>query len=269
MKKVSILFASLTIALLFVFVSCTKTGPQGPTGANGPAGPAGPVLTGTLTGHIDLYDEYGGEQYGNATAAKVYLYNASGTTILDSTNADSAGIYTINNISTGIYTMLFTDPGYGSLMRIPFQFVGGGTVYSDAKISQIPDFFVSAVNADSINHTTSNIIINCTLSSSSTKARELLVFIGSTASVSSNPATYLSVFPVSIGLNTTTVVIKIPLTEIYNSILTSGSMPYFAIYGATNGYNTTSEYEDISSGKTIYTALNPNVAASNPGETLP
>lgn len=269
MKKLSIVCVSLLLGGIVVFDSCTKTGPQGPAGPDGPTGPGGPSLSGTLTGHIDLYDEYGGQQYGNASAAKAYLYNATGTTVLDSTNADSAGIYTINNISTGDYTMLFTAPGYGYLERIPFQFVGGGTVYSDAKLSQIPDFFVSSVNADSINHITSNIIINCTLSSSSAKARELLVFIGSTSSVSSNPAIYLSVFPVTVGLNTTTVVIKIPLTEVYNSILVSGSVPYFAIYGATNGYNESSEYEDVNSGKIIYTALNATVFNTTPAEPLP
>jgi len=58
MKK-SVIFNLLIFVLFSVFVvSCKKeTGPTGPQGA------VGPVLTGTLQGYVQLYDQYGYRVY--------------------------------------------------------------------------------------------------------------------------------------------------------------------------------------------------------------
>src|SRR5690348_8523146 len=102
MKKLQVLILALSSAVLFN--GCTKTGPTGPAGANGSTGPAGPILTGTITGHVILYDQYGSILAASKAGARVVLYNSSNT-VVDSLNADAAGLYTISNVSTGIYTL--------------------------------------------------------------------------------------------------------------------------------------------------------------------
>jgi hypothetical protein len=270
MKKSTILFSVLVIGVIVFIASCSKNGATGPQGPAGASGTPGPSLAGAITGHIDLYDEYGGQQFRSTTPVKVYLYAGGSTTAQDSVVADTAGAYTISNVSTGTYTMLFTAPGYGSLVRNSFGFIGGGNVNFDAKMSQIPNFYVSIVSSDSINHAAAEVVITCTVDTLvTTRQRELLVFIGSDSTVSFLPASYLSVYPYTVAANTTSVVIKIPLSDVYNSILVSGAIPYFSIYAATNNYNTASEYEDLPTGRTVYTALNPRYAPTNTHQPLP
>jgi hypothetical protein len=269
MKKCAVLFVALLTGAILCFTSCSKNGATGPEGAPGTPGSPGPSFAGDITGHVNLFDEYGGQQFGNASAAKVYIYNAGSTKAFDSTIADS-GLYSFANISTGTYTMLYTAQGYGSVVNNSFGFIGGGNINFDAHLSQIPNFFVTSVSVDSINHLLAEIVINCTLDTLvRTKERELLVFIGSDSTVSSLPTSYLSVYPATAAANTTSVTILIPLSDIYNSILVSGKVPYFAIYAATNDYNTASVYEDLPTGKMVYTALNPRYAPTHPHQPLP
>jgi hypothetical protein len=138
----TLLSFSLFIVSFSLFISsCSKEGATGATGATGASGTPGPSLTGSITGHIVLYDEYGGQQFGNESAAKVYVYVDGTTTAVDLVNADSAGVYTISNVQTGTYIMTFTCPGYGLMQRNAFGFTGGGVVNYDAKLSQMPDFY--------------------------------------------------------------------------------------------------------------------------------
>jgi hypothetical protein len=177
MKKTAVtaLF-TLSIAALFVG-SCSKPD----SGATGSQGPAGPLLSGTLSGHVDLYDQYG-SQVLNSKTAKVVLYNSGGA-IVNSMNADSTGKYSFSNITSGIYTLAFVDSNYGEQLHQNFQFLGGGDLNVDGKISQIPNFNITGITIDSINHTTGNVVLTCSIVSD-TKARTLLVFASGSGSVS-------------------------------------------------------------------------------------
>jgi hypothetical protein len=117
-------------------------------------------------------------------------------------------------------------------------------------------FTVTLTTFDSVNTIKSTAVFTCTLSSTSTKQRQLLVFIGDSGSVSPNPSTYLAFYaPPNIPSGMTSVAISVPLYAIYNSILASGSRPFFTICGATNNYNNSSEFEDLATGRTVYTAV--------------
>ncbi|HXP49258.1 MAG TPA: carboxypeptidase-like regulatory domain-containing protein, partial [Bacteroidia bacterium] len=213
MKKNLLVTTTLIAATAILINSCTK-----PTnGATGPQGPAGPSLSGVLSGHVDLYDQYG-SQILNSKTAKVILYN-SGNVIIASMNADSTGKYSFSNISTGIYTLAFTDSGYGQQLHQNFQFLGGGDLNVDGKISQNPNFNITAVTVDSINHATGNVVLNCSIVTN-TKVRTLLIFASGSSSVSSDPANYLTVTSQSVKANATSTVINIPLSNLYNAGLT-------------------------------------------------
>ena len=118
MKKSHIFSSLLIISGTLLLNSCSKTGDTGPQG------PAGPAYTGSITGHIDLDNEYGDLQPTAACkSVRVILYNASNK-VVDSVNADSTGKYIINNVVTGVYTMAFRDTGYGQELHEDFQLLG-------------------------------------------------------------------------------------------------------------------------------------------------
>ena len=256
--------AGLLITTTLLFNGCTKTGPQGPQGTQGNAGPS---LTGSITGHFILYDQYGSVQSVSKAGASVVLYNANNQ-VLDSINPDTAGLYTINNVSTGIYTLAFSDTNYGQELHQDLEFTGGGTLNVDGKMSVIPNFNITGITADSVNHTAQVIIISCTVTSD-TRQRTLLTFVGTTASVSSNPANYLVAVPQNIKANQTTVTIVIPLGTLYSAGFSSGSTAYFAIYGAAGNYNNSSSYEDYVTTRTIYNAITATGYSPLPSLVLP
>ncbi len=250
MKKLQIFLLALVSAALFN--ACTKTGPTGPAGSTGPAGP---VLTGTVSGHVILYDIYGGILGESKAGAKALLYNSSNV-VVDSVNCDSTGSYTINSVSTGIYTLAFKDTNFGQELHEDLEFTGGGTLNVDGKMSRVPNFNITGINADSINHTTQMAVINCAVTSS-VRLRTIVIFIGNSASVSSNPANYLISVSANIAINKSNVVVNIPLGTLYSAGFNSGSSAYFAIYGAAVNYSSTSSYEDYNTTRNIYNAITP------------
>ncbi len=262
MKKVSLLPSLMILLAAFYFSSCSKPA----AGPAGPQGPAGPSYTGTISGHIDLFDQYG-SQILNSKASYAILYNSSNAQI-DSVGADSAGYYGFSNISTGFYTIAYRAPGYGQQLRQSFQFLGGGTLNEDGKISQIPAFNIASVNADSINHATMNVVMNCSIVSD-IKPRTLLIFASNNPATSANPANYLVDASQTVKANATTVVITIPLSNLYNAGMVSGSTVYFAIYGAATNYSTASSYEDFNTGRSIITAITATPFSPLPVTILP
>jgi hypothetical protein len=270
MKKTSLLPAIMLFTGAIYLSSCSKPA-AGPTGPTGPQGPAGPSMTGSISGHIDLYDEYG-SQILNSKTARAVLYSSnypSHGSALDSVYADSSGAYTFSNISTGFYTIAYKDSNtYGVQLHQNVQFIGGGTLNLDGKISQIPNFNVTTINADSVNHATMNVVMNCSVVSD-IKARTLLIFASNNPVTSSNPANYLVVASQAVKANATNVVINIPLNNLYNAGMLSGSTVYFAIYGAATNFATASSYEDFNTGRNIFTAITATPFSPLPTAVLP
>jgi hypothetical protein len=259
MKKLFLL--SITCSLLFGACEQNSQGPQGVQGKQGPAGYSSP---GTLTGHITLYNEYGDIQPEIASkSVRVILYNTSNA-VVDSVNADSVGVYTITNIPEGDYTMAFRDSGYGQLLRIPFQLLGGGTIYADEKLSHIPNYTFT-ITKDSIKPLTNDTEVVIVFKvSAAPQNRNLALFVGNNSLVSSTPGSYSEVFTVGIPEGDTTFSYTVAVNSLYtNSYITPGSIAYFVAYPAAFYYASSSEYEDVVTGQTVYNALGSVGASAN------
>ena len=226
---------SALVVMLFA-ASCAKEGPTGPTG------PAGPGYVGTISGHVSLYDQYGIKDLVNLDSVKLLI---SGTTVYIS--PDNSGYYTYINIATGEYNITAVDSGYGATNTNNFQFLSG-TFNKDIGLSAIPTFSLSVTTGSGGGYDTLN--VNC---AADPNIRSLVVFVGSTPSVSNVPATFLLSFAKNIPANSTKVPIYISAQELYDAGLASGGEAYYAVY--SHSLNDASAYEDQTTGKMIYNAV--------------
>jgi hypothetical protein len=248
----------LTLVIILLN-ACTKTGPQGAEGTSGPS------FTGSLSGHVILTNQYGipvdtGISY---SSVRVVLYN-SNNSVVDSMNVKSSGIYSIPNVTTGIYTLAFRDTGYGQGLNEGFQYVGPGNLeIANKGLVHTPNFNILKVIVDSVYHSQAVVSMLDTIAPD-TKARNIAIFIGANPAVSSAPANYLVVYNYTIPANTNKFTVKIPFTTIYDAGINSGSTAYFAIYGAGYLYASSSEYIDYVTGRTIYNALSSTAVTTYP-----
>lgn len=253
--KISKIIATAFIAVV-ALTGCKKDGATGPAGA---AGPAGPSLSGTLEGYVDLYDEYG-DLISNATGVYITIPGKTGT---DSTN--SAGIFT-KNLSTGTYELDFAKSGYGS-MKIPsLNFVGGGTQYINAhvQLTQLPTFTLSGFSVGTSTVATNPAVtVTITPGSANAKGRRVIVFFGSTASVSNTPGNYLGYQVINLPATSTSVTSNIGAsTTLYGAGATSGNTIYLIAYPIADNSNA-STYSDVATGKTVFN----NVLTTSPVAT--
>jgi hypothetical protein len=252
MKITTSLFCLGLLTGSLFFSSCSKTGNTGPSGSQGPAGPS---YTGSITGHISLYNQYGDMQQASACkSVRVVLYNSSNA-VVDSMNADSVGTYTISNITTGMYTIAFRDTNYGQELHEDFQFLGGSEPLEvDAKLSHIPNFTFT-IGGDSIHKKPNDTLVYIygTVTAAS-QARSLAVFTGATASVSSGNYSSL-VSTLTIATGATTFNISVPVNDFYLGGLVPGQTAYINVYAAAVNYTNSSEYENYNTGQTNYNAL--------------
>ena len=241
-----------SLSLCLLFTACTK---QGPTGPQGPTG-SSTTLTGTLDGIITLYNEYGDKQpYKACASVRVILYNSSNA-VVDSINCDTTGKYSFANISTGDYSEAFRDTGYGQMIRIPFQNLGGGVIAADLSLSHLPNFTFS-VTSDSLKKIANDtqVVIYGTITPAS-QARNIALFFGSSSSVSSTPGTYTgTVSTITVAAGSGKFSFSLPVNTIYMGGLQPGSNAYFMLYSAAYFYASQSVYIDLNTGQNIYNAL--------------
>ncbi len=247
---------------LFILVlnGCKKgdMGPQGPAGTNGPTGSTGPVLTGTLAGHIMLSDQYGTSVFTGLNNISVSLDDTGSS----SSTTDNNGMYSMSNISTGTYSLTVNkDASYGMMKVQNLQFVGGGTLNRDVRLSQIPTFSILTATAIDTTTATGNQIKLSGTVPTDTKARKAVVFVGSLPGVTSNTANYISTYTINIAANATVFNLLIPTTDFYNMGISSGGTAYLAVYPAAQMYNTTSTYEDFATGRTVFSAIGTNASS--------
>jgi len=215
------------------------------------------TLSGNIYGYVDLYDQYGSK----------ILTSISRTTVTENGNTvttDSTGKYTFTNLSAGQYSFSFSRTGFGSINSNALQFVGGGNLDHDVKLSAIPNFTDSILN---ITDTLGNVVLTGTLTGTDTRRRTVAVFVGSTVATSSNPANYLITYN-SLTNNTVNTInsfsIKIPVADLTDAGFSSGSTVYFAVYGAAASFASTSTYEDLSNtGRSYFTALSPTAVTQS------
>src|SRR5579872_4234366 len=88
----------LALGVILFLVSCAKEGPTGPTG------PSGPSFTGTISGHVRLYDKYGSEILTGLNTVSITLSGSGVITGATTIYTDANGAYTYtNSVTTGNY----------------------------------------------------------------------------------------------------------------------------------------------------------------------
>lgn len=264
MKKLSILASTLLLGGIFIFVSCSKTGPAGPAGQNGATGPAGPLLYGNITGNVIMANQYGAAVTNAYTNGYILLKNSSTNATVDSVFANSSGAYTISNIPTGTYNMYAIYSGYGMSETLNIVITTNTRPY-DIKLAAIPNFNVNMA-VDSIGlvkRDTNYAYVSGTIAQDNNGERTILLFVGNTTTTSSSPGSYLFIQTTTVPPGATTYSFAIPLLTIYNNGFTYGNPIYFAVYGAANDYDY-GDYTNYTYGQLTYTAISANMVNAAP-----
>jgi len=233
------------LAITIIGTSCS-----GPTGPSGGQGPAGPILTGAMSGFIYLVDQ-NDSLLANRSGAVVTI---GGTNF--SATTDSTGKWTISNVPTGTYTITFAKSGYDSFLIPSQQFVGGGSLsLPDLYLVQKQTFQVTSetVKDSLIQAYNENVlsVIDSISEPEYTTGKRVAIFIGTTPSVSSNPATYeYSLVPQEVGVKWISRLFS--RQELVSAGLPSGSTIYFISYGESEYAST---YRDTATGRSVYCGL--------------
>jgi hypothetical protein len=85
-------------------------------------GPAGPALGGTWQGFVYLHDEFGAPLVTDSDMVVTALPTSTTSTTSD------AGAYSFTSLTTGVYSLQYIMPAFGTYFLANQQFVGGGTV---------------------------------------------------------------------------------------------------------------------------------------------
>ncbi len=288
MKKTIIKISALSILVLAT--SCTKTGATGPAGATGATGATGPNLTGALQGYVQLYDAYGDRIY-TSQVDSVKVWCKSTTPLVNDSTITSGtnGQYVFNNLKTGTYNLNYTYTGhlnYAATQVQSLQFTGGSTQNRDVAMSAIPTTFsiTSLVISDTNNIVSNPTVyyanIRGTVNTTDTKSRTVAVFLSTSSNVSNQNYTWN--VTITIPPNATTFsyfargngATAIPTSQPNSFFLagegiTSGTGVSTTIYGvaypAASKYASTSSYENLSTGTTVYNAVSLNGVINSTG----
>ena len=236
--KIKSLSVICSLGILTLLGSCAKEGPNGPTG------PAGPSFTGSISGHVKLYDKYGSEVTTGLSSVKLSLNGAAAI------NPNSTGAYTYGSITTGMYTITASDSAYASTLSY-LNFVSGA-LNKDVKLSALPDSFVYSLKAY---HNTGSANDSLVLTfKTDTRVRYCIVFANNTAAIGNLPGYYLWNRVLSISPTAPSVTIVVPGQDLTDVGMVSGARVYYATYSYV--VNDASVYEDVTTGKNVYNAVN-------------
>ena len=236
------IFTITIILAVFAMSSCSKTGPAGPQG------PAGPLATGTLTGYVSTFDQYGFKVMGDLGGVTVHISDSTA----DSTVTDASGKYTFSNLKTGIYNMTYSKPGYATMPAQDLSFLGGGTIIRNASISRYPSFSIFNLIAIDTTIATDPGVLVRGIDTADQVARTFIVFGSASNTVSSAPGSYAYVNTGTIKAGSGGWNLFIPSQDLHDNGLTSGTTAYFVAYPIATGSST---YIDLGTGKTVYTAI--------------
>jgi hypothetical protein len=235
------------LAFITLFSSCAKEGPTGPQGI------AGPAYTGSISGHVSLYDQYGNRVLSGLDSSTVNLTGVT-TPTTAATAADVNGLYLFSNdVYTGSYNLNVSHPDYAATQLSNFTFLLG-TLIKDVKLSAIPDSFLTSFTAY---HNTGSAYDSLVVTViPNPLPRSCIIFINSNTNVTNNEYTgYLLSIVKAIPANAGTVTILVTGDELTSAGFVSGSSTvYYAAYSyVVNDY---SLYEDQATGKNVYNAVN-------------
>ncbi len=269
MNKIFIKISALSISLslMILAASCTKTGATGPNGAAGSNGAPGPTLTGNIQGLVSLYDVSGVKILSptdSLSGDSVILTNVGSGAVMK-TVTGSNGMYTFTNVSTGTYSMVVNRQGYGRVLVYGSQFVGGGTIDKNFALSKIPTTNILAAVAKD---TTFAVVGAGNVPEKYIRVRGSVPVSGAVTTViiyvSQAAATFVDSIPPNFSTYYTTTVspgvskfnFYIPTNNFYDLGFPSGgiSHAYFAAYILAGNTNA-STYTDWSTQQTVFTAL--------------
>ncbi len=239
MKKASFIFC-----LAVLFASCAREGPTGPTG------PVGPSLSGSISGHLKLYDMYGSSIDTGYTHAALYI-NTSTTAL----SPDVSGYYqfaTVGGvaITTGMYFITASDSAFARTIKNNIQIVSGN-LNVDIKMSALPDSFLYTFSA---NHPAGSVNDSLAFTfKTDTRQRNCIVFANSSPTVNLQPANYMWSKVIGVSPAAPFVSFLLPGQDLINAGFKSGSKVYFAAYSYVIG--DVSVYEDFTTGKNVYNAV--------------
>ncbi len=233
----------LILLTLSCAVSCTKKGNTGPAGPVGPAGPSATTGISQINGHVSLYDQYGTRQYTGLNNVKLVVNNGTYS------YADVNGYYVFPGLTSKGCNVSASATGYGTTM---FNVnLLSDTVYRDVKLSAVPNFQVVTFKAF---HNVGSQYDSLVLSfNSDSRPRNCIVFVGSSADVSNQPANYVLAYTKTVPVLATRVNIQVPVTDLNGANFFFGQEVYFAAYSYV--VNDASVYEDQITGRNVYNAV--------------
>jgi hypothetical protein len=128
----------LLISFFVVLISCRKEiGVQGPAGSQGPAGDNAVADTGTISGNLFVYNEFGFET-GDFSDVTVTLIGGSSQMTV---TPGSTGQYSFHGMQTGTYDLTYTKQGYGTMKIFGLSHFAGSslpTSVKDVYLLQLP-----------------------------------------------------------------------------------------------------------------------------------
>jgi hypothetical protein len=217
---------------------------------SGSQGPAGPLLTGTRTGVVYLFDEFGGALPSDSGIT----VTANPMSITSVSNA--AGQYSLAGLKTGVYTISFTDTGFGTFLQPRVGFIGGGTTQvAPIDLSEQSTAVISGVTGTP-NAAGDTIIVAGTINAPPAGVtRNIRLFFSISPTPSAAVGAY-QVTTVKTGFSTSPFTYRLTGADIESlrNNFSSGSVVSFVAYGDSFYENS---YEDSTSGQTVY----PNVSA--------
>jgi hypothetical protein len=204
-------------------------------------------LSGELTGTIQLMTSQGYTEKDNSGIT----VTIDGTDPLRSTTTDNKGHYSIQELETGTYNLIFSKEGYGDYKALGYKFVGGETtdIYGPLYLYHLPTITFNQLSIETqANYYNVDIYGSAEVDVAPGENRYInaLIFLSKTPDVSFNKylqyqkAYYYSSEKLQFSLNLD--LEKYP----------PGTKLYAKLYSCTT---TTQSYIDINSGLEIFTTL--------------
>lgn len=232
MKRIML---AVSMLLLIATLSCTDT--------------VAPVLTGDITGFVFLQD-HESQQIKDRSGVKVSIEGRQNFTY-----TDSNGKYRLENISAGIFNIVFEKEGYGLYKIIAREFPGGGEAYLHSlTLFELPAFEVSSVT---IVKSSNNLIIQGSVTGVLNYYRNVLIFFDKTSNVSNDPKNYLTLRSGYVYADSSQ--FSSYIFDYKNWFINKGflndSTIYLAAYSSTDYWG---GYPDPETGRYFYTGVGSN-----------
>lgn len=231
--------------LLFLFsffVSCTDT--------------VAPVLTGSISGFVNLYEE-NGTQIKDRAGVKVSIEGRNNFAY-----TDAEGRYLLENVDAGIFNIVFEKAGFGIYKIIAHEFVGGGDAYLySIGLLVLPSFNVTSLNIIKTNSSFPYLRMSGNLSDAREYSRMVLLFFGKKENVSNDPMNYLYVSTAYVNEDSSSYSSSLYYKEyLLDSGFNLGETVHVAAYSSSRDY--WGVYDPVTGREFFYNVGTPPVKSS-------